>query len=218
VTLSRSKRLQAEAIAVVGMPIVEAVNATYEWRAEGGEAVDAIVRQGRQPIYSFWHGRSLLAMLHFRDRAIVPIISQNFDGEWVTRLMRKFGYGAARGSTSRGGGRALVQLRRDLLAGSAVAFTLDGPRGPSRVAQQGAAFLAGATGYPMLPFHIESSSCWTLGSWDSQQVPKPGAVVAVAIGKPIEVASTEDAAVEAGRQDVERALAALEVRSKAMLR
>jgi lysophospholipid acyltransferase (LPLAT)-like uncharacterized protein len=70
----------------------------------------------------------------------------------------------------------------------------------------------------MLPFHIESSSCWTLGSWDSQQVPKPGARVAVAIGAPIEVASTEDAAVEAGRQDVERALAALEVRAKAMLR
>jgi lysophospholipid acyltransferase (LPLAT)-like uncharacterized protein len=217
VTLSRSKRLQAEAIAVIGMPIVEAVNATYEWRAEGEGAVADIIRSGRQPIYSFWHGRSLLAMLHFRDQGIIPIISQNFDGEWVTRLMRKFGYGAARGSTSRGGGRALVQLRRDLLAGSAVAFTLDGPRGPARVAQQGAAFLAGATGYPMLPFHIESSSHWTLGSWDAQQVPKPGATVAVAIGKPIEVVSTGDETVEAARQHVERALTDLEARAKAML-
>jgi lysophospholipid acyltransferase (LPLAT)-like uncharacterized protein len=69
----------------------------------------------------------------------------------------------------------------------------------------------------MLPFHIESSRHWTLGSWDSQQVPKPGAVVAVAIGKPIEVPSTDTADVEAGRQEVERTLAALEARSKAML-
>jgi lysophospholipid acyltransferase (LPLAT)-like uncharacterized protein len=217
VTLSRSKRLQAEAIAVIGMPIVEAVNATYEWRADGAGHFDEVVRQGRQPILAFWHGRSLLATLCFRDRGVIPMISQNFDGEWVTRLMRKFGYGAARGSTSRGGGRALVQLRRDLLAGSPVAFTLDGPRGPARVAQQGAAFLAGATGYPMLPFHIESSRHWTLGSWDSQQVPKPGAVVAVAIGKPIEVPSTDTADVEAGRQEVERILAALEARSRALL-
>jgi lysophospholipid acyltransferase (LPLAT)-like uncharacterized protein len=217
VTLSRSKRLQAEAIAVVGMPIVEAVNATYEWREEGGDHFSDIVRGGRQPILAFWHGRSLLATLYYRDRGVVPIISQNFDGEWVTRLMRRFGYGAARGSTSRGGARALVQLRRDLLAGSPVAFTLDGPRGPARVAQQGAAWLAGATGYPMLPFHLESSNHWTLKSWDSHQIPKPGSVVAAAVGKPIEVASTDPEVVEAARQTVERVLADLEARAKAML-
>jgi lysophospholipid acyltransferase (LPLAT)-like uncharacterized protein len=217
VTLSRSKRLQAQAIAALGMPIVEAVNATYDWRADGAEYFSDIVQQGRQPILAFWHGRSLLATLYFRDRGVVPMISQNFDGEWVTRLMRRFGYGASRGSTSRGGVRALVQIRRDLLAGSPVAFTLDGPRGPARVAQQGAAWLAGSTGYPMLPFHIEASSHWTLKSWDSHQVPKPGAAVAVAIGKPIEVASTDAEVVEAGRQTVERVLADLEARAKGML-
>ena len=70
------------------------------------------------------------------------MISQNFDGEWIARIIRRFGYGTARGSTSRGGMRALVQLRRELAAGKPAGFALDGPRGPARVAQPGAVFLA----------------------------------------------------------------------------
>ena len=113
------------------------------------------------------------------------ITSQNFDGEWIAGIIRRFGYGTARGSTSRGGARALVQLRRDLADGRPAAFTIDGPRGPARVAQPGAVFLAGATGHPLLPFHIEANRFWTAGRWDHTQVPKPFSTVAVAIGEPI---------------------------------
>ncbi len=120
-----------------------------------------------------------------RDRGIIVITSENFDGEWIARIIRRFGYGTARGSTSRGGARALVQLRRDLAAGQPAAFTVDGPRGPARVAQPGAVWLAGATGNPVLPFHIEAERCWTLKSWDRHQVPKPGTGLAIAIGAPI---------------------------------
>ena len=84
------------------------------------------------------------------------ITSENFDGEWIAGIMHRFGFGTARGSTSRGGARALVQLRRELAAGQPAAFTVDGPRGPARVAQPGAVWLAGATGNPILPFHIEA--------------------------------------------------------------
>lgn len=216
-TLSRSKRLQAAAIAAVGVPIVEAVGATYTWREDGDGEFAKLAAAGTPPILALWHGRILAATLYFRDRGVIAITSQNFDGEWIARLMRRFGYGAARGSTSRGGARALVQLRRDLLAGSPVAFTVDGPRGPARVAQQGAAWLAGSTGHPILPFHIEASSYWTAKSWDAHQVPKPGAVVAVAIGTPIAVPSTDAPDVESGRVAVEGALAGLETRAKAML-
>ena len=141
------------------------------------------------------------------------ITSQNFDGEWIAGIIRRFGYGTARGSTSRGGARALVQLRRDLNEGRPAAFTLDGPRGPARVAQPGAVFLAGATGHPILPFHIESSSAWTMGSWDRAQVPKPFARVGVVIGEPLAVPDTADAIVEASRVSLERALGELEVRA-----
>jgi len=102
-----------------------------------------------------------------------------------------------------------VQLRRELGAGNPAAFTLDGPRGPARVAQPGAVFLAGATGQPLLPFHIESSRYWTAGRWDQTQVPKPFARIAVAIGEPIAVPDTSDETIEHFRVDLETRLAAL---------
>ena len=100
-------------------------------------------------------------IIYLRDRGIVVITSENFDGEWIARIIRRFGYDTARGSTSRGGAKALVQMRREMRAGRPVAFTVDGPRGPREVAQPGAVWLASATGNPILPFHIESSSFWT---------------------------------------------------------
>src|SRR6185295_1806081 len=158
-----------------------------------------------------WHGRILAATLYFRDRGVVAMTSENFDGEWVARLMGRFGYHAARGSTSRGGARALAQLRREMGDGSPAAFTVDGPRGPARKAQPGAAWLASATGNPVVPFHIEADQFWTVKSWDHHQVPKPGASLAIVIGKPIEVpedASEED--IEDGRITIEKALLRLE--------
>src|SRR5690349_15261673 len=131
--------------------------------------------------------------------------SQNFDGEWIARIIRRFGYGTARGSTSRGGVRALVQLRRDMADGRPVAFTVDGPRGPARAAQPGAVWLAGATGNPIVPFHIEAATCWVAKSWDRHQIPKPGSDLTIAIGEPLEVPATDEATIEAVRQELEGA-------------
>jgi lysophospholipid acyltransferase (LPLAT)-like uncharacterized protein len=111
-----------------------------------------------------------------------------------------------------------VQLRRDLSDGRPVAFTVDGPRGPARVAQPGAVWLAGATGNPILPFHIESDRCWTLGSWDRTQIPKPFSRVAIAFGPPLAVATNEPAEIDRMRVELETTLRALEDRTKAMLR
>lgn len=200
------------------MPLVEALGATYGWREAGSEHFSAVTQAGRQPILALWHGRILAATLYFRDRGIVAMTSENFDGEWVARLMRRFGYRAARGSTSRGGARALVQLRREMAAGFPAAFTVDGPRGPARRVQPGAVWLASATGNPIVPFHIEASRFWTVNSWDRHQVPKPGSDVAVAIGEPIDVPPLADeAAIESWRETLERALVSLEERTRLML-
>ena len=105
-----------------------------------------------------------------------------------------------------------------MAAGYPAAFTVDGPRGPARVAQPGAAWLASATGNPVLPFHIEADRYWTVGSWDKHQVPKPGSTLAVAIGPPIEVpARADEAAVEEGRVRIEQALNGLEDQTVRML-
>jgi lysophospholipid acyltransferase (LPLAT)-like uncharacterized protein len=218
-TLTRSRRAKAAAIAAAGAPVIAALGRTYHWHETGTEHLDRIHREGRQPIYALWHGRIMPGILYLRDRGIIVITSENFDGEWIARIIRRFGFGTARGSSSRGGAKALVQLRRDLRAGKPVAFTIDGPRGPREVAQPGAVWLAGATGNPILPFHIESSSFWTAKSWDRHQVPKPGSHVAVAMGPPIEVpAGADDATIDAGRLALEAALARLKGEATKLLR
>ena len=133
---------QARAIAAVGAPLIGALCRTLRWRVEGMEHYDAIVARGRQPVFAFWHGRILPATYFWRGRGIVVMTSRNFDGEWIARIIRRFGYGTARGSTSRGARRALIQLKRDVAAGRPAAFTVDGPRGPARRVQPGAVWLA----------------------------------------------------------------------------
>ena len=216
-TLSRGKRLQAAAIAALGTPVIEALGATYRWRESGLEHLERLARDGRPPIFAFWHGRILAATLYFRDRGIIVITSENFDGEWIARIIRRFGYGTARGSSSRGGVRALVQLRRDMACGHPAAFTVDGPRGPAGIAQPGAVWLAGATGNPIVPFHIESAKHWNARSWDRHQIPKPGSDVAIAIGAPIDVDGTDEEAVERSRLELEQVLRRLEEQAKLML-
>src|SRR6267142_6631581 len=148
------RRAQVSTIAGLGYPLINALGHTLRWRAEGLHHYDAIVASGRQPVMAFWHGRILPATYYFRRRGIVVITSENFDGEWIARIIERFGYGTARGSTSRGAKRALLRLRRDMAAGNPAALTLDGPRGPARVAQPGAVWLAKTTGNPVLPFHL----------------------------------------------------------------
>jgi lysophospholipid acyltransferase (LPLAT)-like uncharacterized protein len=212
--LTSAQRFKAATIASLATPLINALCSTLTWTVEGIEHYDAVVASGRQPILAFWHGRILSATYYFRDRGIVVITSQNFDGEWIAGIIRRFGYGTARGSTSRGGARALVQMRRDLAAGKPVGFTIDGPRGPARVAQPGAAFLAGATGHAIVPFHIEAARAWTMGSWDRGMVPKPFSRMVVVIGEPIRVAGTDDEVVEDGRRRLEHALHGLESRAR----
>jgi lysophospholipid acyltransferase (LPLAT)-like uncharacterized protein len=216
--LTARQQLLAGLISRTGYPLVAALGATFKWRSEGAEHYDAVVRSGRQPIMAFWHGRILPATYYFRRRGIVVITSENFDGEWIAGIIERFGYGTARGSTSRGGRRALLRLKRDMAAGKPAAFTIDGPRGPARVAQPGAVWLAKATGNPVVPFHIEATRHWTANSWDRTLIPKPFATVAVAIGEPFDVpASAGDDEIEVARKNLEERLARLEERARWLL-
>jgi lysophospholipid acyltransferase (LPLAT)-like uncharacterized protein len=212
------KRFQVRAIAGIGYPVIAALGRTLRWRVEGSEHLDAVVASGHQPIFAFWHGRILQGTLHFQHRDIVVITSENFDGEWIARIIHGFGFGTARGSTSRGAMGAIKQLKRDMAAGKPAGFTIDGPRGPAGVAQPGAVWLAKATGNPVLPFHAESSRHWTMRSWDRTQIPKPFATVAMVIGAPIYVPrDTDDAMLESARLQLEQSLGRLEQRAHALV-
>jgi lysophospholipid acyltransferase (LPLAT)-like uncharacterized protein len=202
---------------MVGYRLVAALGSTLRWRTEGLEHFDGIFANNRRPIMAFWHGRILPATYYFRGRGIVVITSENFDGEWIAGIIERFGYGTSRGSTSRGALRALLQLKRDMAAGLPAGFTVDGPRGPARVAQPGAVWLAKATGNPILPFHLEADRHWTLHSWDRTQIPRPFSTVALVIGEPFNVAGdADDAAIERARQSLDEQLHTLEQRARTL--
>ena len=212
------KRFQAAGIAMLGYRLIALLGSTLRWRTEGVGHLDDVVRSGRQPIMAFWHGRILTATYYFRRRGIVVITSENFDGEWIAGIIERFGYGTARGSTSRGARKALLQLTRDMAAGKPAGFTLDGPRGPARVAQPGAVWLAKATGNPVVPFHLEADRHWTLNSWDRTQIPKPFATVALVVGAPMPVpADANDEVVEHARLELEDRLRIVEERARALI-
>jgi lysophospholipid acyltransferase (LPLAT)-like uncharacterized protein len=216
--VSRRKRFEAAAIAMAGYRAIQALGSTLRWRTEGFEQFDHIKAAGHQPIMAFWHGRILPATYYFRRRGIVVITSENFDGEWIAGIIERFGYGTSRGSSSRGGPRALRQLSRDLAAGRPAGFTVDGPRGPARVSQPGAVWLAKASGHPVLPFHCEADRFWTLRSWDRTQIPKPFATVAISVGEPFYVPRrASESEVELYRQRLDTALAAAEASARRML-
>ena len=216
--MTRGQRLKASVIAAAAAPIVGALGRTYTWIEDGADHLRALDASGTPFILALWHGRILPATLYFRDRGVVAMTSQNFDGEWIARLMRRFGYAQARGSTSRGGSRALIEMKRALEDGRSVAFTVDGPRGPAKVAQPGAVWLASATGHPILPFHIEASSAWTARSWDGSQVPKPRATLAIAMGSPMHVpGDLDEPALDAHQKQLQTSLEALEARTLQIL-
>ena len=211
------KRAQVTAISAAGVPLIAALGASLSWKTEGLEHLN-FEGNGRRPIMAFWHGRVLTATYFFRRRGIVVMISENFDGEWIGRIIEQFGFRTARGSTSRGGQRAMLQLKREMERGYPSGFAVDGPRGPARHAQPGAVWLAKLTGNPVVPFHMEASSYWSLNSWDRTQIPRPFSTVALSVGQPIDVpAEADETALETKRAELERALFGLERRAAALL-
>jgi lysophospholipid acyltransferase (LPLAT)-like uncharacterized protein len=134
-------------------------------------------------IYCFWHNRIPIATYFWKEREIVVMSSRSFDSEYIARFIQRFGYGAARGSSTRGARAALIQMIRAVRSGKSAAFTVDGPRGPIYEAKPGAALLAAKSGAAILPFSISLDRCWRLPSWDRIEIPKPFARAVVVIGE-----------------------------------
>jgi lysophospholipid acyltransferase (LPLAT)-like uncharacterized protein len=216
---SRRRRALAWLIGTLGYPAIAVVGRSWRWRVEGLEHLDSVRARGQAPVMAFWHGRILPALFFFRHRDIVVITSENFDGEWIAKIIHRFGYKTVRGSTSRNAARAALGAKRRMEQGAAVGITLDGPRGPARVAQPGAVWLAKVTGNPIVPFHVEASSHATAGSWDSTQVPYPFSRVSIVLGEPFYVAPDADAeGLEASRVELERRVTALAPRALELVR
>jgi len=163
-------------------------------------------------IYCFWHNRIPVATYFWRRRGIVVMSSRSFDSEYIARFIQRFGYGAARGSSTRGARAALIQMIRAVKAGRSAAFSIDGPRGPLYQAKPGATLLAAKSGAALLPFSISLDRYWRLPSWDGIQIPKPFARAVVVIGERLYVRE-ELGETDLKHQRLQRALEELRERS-----
>lgn len=145
-------------------------------------------------IMVFWHRCVFPATYFYRKRGIAVMTSQSFDGEYIARIIDRFGFSAPRGSSSRGGVRALLGMHKIIDQGLSVAFTIDGPRGPMYVAKPGPVLLARNTGAPIYCFYIAVEKAWVLKSWDQFMIPKPWSRALLRVGKLIRVPPETDSA------------------------
>lgn len=183
----RGDRLLIRAADVFFYLLIRLICSTLRWEVRGREHVDAIYASGHRAIYTFWHSCIFPGTWVWRGRGIVIMSSYSRDAEYIGRFIKRFGYGTARGSATRGGGRAMSEMSECLANGIDVGFSIDGPRGPAYLAKPGAVTLARHSGQAILPFYIASSNHWTLPSWDRLQIPKPFTRALTVVGEPIYV-------------------------------
>jgi len=139
-------------------------------------------------IYPFWHRCLIPACYMWRKKQIAVLTSTSFDGEYIARILDRFGYTPVRGSSTRGGVRGLLGMQQELESGHAIAFTIDGPKGPRYVAKPGPVLLARTTALPIICFHIALEDPWVLAkSWDQFMIPKPFSRALVRISRMIHV-------------------------------
>jgi len=152
----------------------------------GKERFDAFLKEGKPYILSIWHMNVLYSPYLNRNQNVAVLISESKDGEYITQVVHRFGNTSIRGSSSRGGTKALkamiVHLKKNLPA----AFTPDGPRGPALIVQPGLIASAQISRVPIVPFHYECTRRWIAErSWDKHIIPKPFTTFVVSYGEPV---------------------------------
>jgi lysophospholipid acyltransferase (LPLAT)-like uncharacterized protein len=200
-------------LAAAGGVLLDGVMASCRYRTEGEENFRRFWDEGKPVVFTLWHGRLLPCTYHHRHQGVVTLVSLHRDGEYITRAVRRWGYTAVRGSTSRGGLDALRELIQHVRDGRSLAITPDGPRGPREAMKPGPVIIAQRTGAPIIPVASGASRAWFFGGWDRFLVPKPAATLRIAYGEPLFVPRRlEENDVDAYQREVERRIGTLMAR------
>lgn len=158
-------------------------------------------------VFVFWHNAIIPSCWWYRGREIAVMTSSSFDGEYIARIIEKFGFRPVRGSSTRGGVRALLGMHTEIEAGHSVAFTIDGPKGPVYVAKPGPVLLARNVQRPIQPFYVAVERTWILNSWDRLRIPKPFSRAHLRVGRQIQVpAETDSESAQALHAEMQAAL------------
>jgi lysophospholipid acyltransferase (LPLAT)-like uncharacterized protein len=201
-------RLTALVLALIGMTL------RFEVICEEGAVPETPPTNG---IFCFWHRCTLPCGWYFRKFRCSILISQSFDGELIARTLGLLGYGAVRGSSSRGGAAGLLALKGVIENGLPVVFTADGPRGPIYQTKAGPVRLAQMTGQKIGSFYLLPERAWMMRSWDQFLIPKPFSRVAVSWSRALSAPGAEDTPemLEVKRQELNDALERARTRAEA---
>ncbi|MHB8910524.1 MAG: lysophospholipid acyltransferase family protein [Syntrophales bacterium] len=183
-------------------------------RSSGEDVIRQYLHQGGKAIAAIWHQRILIVLDYagrFGEFAPAVMISQSRDGEMIADVYRRLNFRPVRGSSSRGGRKALAAMVADLAEHPFAVHIVDGPQGPRGIVKAGLISMAQHSGVPVVPVAISVNRAWVLNSWDRFLVPKPFSTVCVHWGTPIHVPFTlDDGAFEALRREVEITLRQLQ--------
>ena len=155
--------------------LLSIISRTWRFEVIAEKGVIPVLFGEKSPpkIFCFWHQCVLPCTVYFRRSRAVILISQSFDGELITRILKLFGFDAVRGSSSRGAREGLLGLAHVIESGRTAIFTADGPRGPIYRTKMGPVKLAQITGAPIGAFHLQPQRAWILKSWDRFLIPRP---------------------------------------------
>lgn len=199
---SRRDRFFPWVVSWLGWLILQFIGRTSRVAVHWSLAAQPLRDDGRPLIFAFWHRHQLLMAWEHRRRGVTVLVSRSRDGELIAGVLERLGYRTARGSSSRGGPAAFMELLDAVAAGGRVAFTPDGPRGPAGSVQPGVLALAAKTGVPIVPVAWAGTRVKTLSSWDRFMIPLPFGRFEVVFGNPLPVSAVNSAA----EQNLRRAL------------
>jgi hypothetical protein len=181
------KRIKFFFAGILGSLIIRLLIGTMRIIERPDNYPERIIRQGENIIFAFWHSFMLVPAYTARNLGIKIMISQHTDGEYITRVVERLGFTTIRGSTTRGGAKALLKMIKDSKEGTVLAITPDGPKGPRFIVQPGIIYLSQKTGFPIIPASLGLASYWELPSWDKFRIPKPFSKAALICGEPIHI-------------------------------
>lgn len=188
---------------------MKVISATYRIQIVGSKIEQRILKNGQVPIYASWHQRFFAGLTFFsKRRPISIIISRSKDGDLVAKVAGLLGWHPVRGSSSRGGKKAMYDITKLAHKGYKIGHIVDGPRGPHGVVKPGLINIARLSGMPIVPTITSAEKKWVFNSWDRFIVPKPFSRVIIRFGDEIHIPSN------LGKVDFEKKRSAVEIALK----
>jgi lysophospholipid acyltransferase (LPLAT)-like uncharacterized protein len=182
---SRTKKYSYRIFTWIGPWLMRLLGYTVRIKLINSQLAEDLHHRNKPFLLCTWHGRLYLPVFHHRGQGIVAMVSRHADGELISRIVHKMGYGTVRGSTGKGGREAFLQLLSHLKKGGVAAMIPDGPLGPACEFKMGTVLLAKQAGCPLIPITFAARPFWKLNSWDRTILPKPFSRAVICYGDPI---------------------------------